>query len=55
MTVEGISGCSASISRTRASNTANDLGCGDLEYLGGESDATAFTTVVLEIPNLAAI
>jgi len=54
-TVAGISGVVVSNSRTRASNGLNDVGPAERSYRGGDSDATAFTTVVREIPNLAAI
>ncbi len=50
-TVAGISGNSASNSRTRASNGANDVTTGARSYLGGADDITALTTVVREIPN----
>ena len=54
-TVAGISGCSASNARTRSSNGVNDVNTGGRSYLGGNGDATAFTTVVREIPNRSAI
>ena len=54
-TVAGISGCSSSNARTRASNGKNDVAAGDRSYFGGAVDATAFTTVVREIPNRSAI
>ncbi len=41
--------------RTIGSNGVNDVGAGRRSYLGGASEATAFTTVVREIPSLAAI
>jgi hypothetical protein len=49
-TVAGISGCSSNNARTRASNGVNDVTTGGRTYLGGAVDATAFTTVVREIP-----
>ena len=49
-TVAGISGNSVSSARTLGSNTANDVSADLRSYLGGASDATAFTTVVREIP-----
>jgi hypothetical protein len=55
ITVAGISGCSANNARTRASNGANDVTAGNRSYFGGDIDATAFTTVVREIPNRSAI
>ncbi len=54
-TVAGISGCSSNNARTRASNGENDVTIGDRSYFGGADDATAFTTVVREIPNRSAI
>ena len=55
ITVAGISGNSASSARTLLSNGENDVGAGLRSYLGGTSDATAFTTVVREIPRRDAI
>ena len=55
ITVAGISGSAASSARTRASNAAKDDSAGDRTYRGGESDPTALTTVVREIPNRRAI
>lgn len=55
ITVAGISGSPSSSARTRASNGVNDVGAGFRSYLGGPSDATAFTTVVREIPKRSAI
>ena len=54
-TVAGISGCSSNNARTRASNGANDVTTGARSYFGGAVDATAFTTVVREIPSRSAI
>ena len=54
-TVAGISGYSANNARTRGSNGVNDVGPGVRSYFGGADDATAFTTVVREIPNRSAI
>ena len=54
-TVAGISGYSASNARTRASNGVNDVAAGRRSYFGGAVEATAFTTVVREIPNRSAI
>jgi hypothetical protein len=54
-TVAGISGCSASNARTRASNGVNDVAADDRSYFGGADEATAFTTVVREIANRSAI
>ena len=54
-TAAGISGCSSSNARTRASNGENDVTVGDRSYFGGANDATAFTTVVREIPNRSTI
>jgi len=53
-TVAGISGVSANRPRTRASYGVNDVGPGLRAYFGGLSDAMAFKTVVLEIPNFLA-
>lgn len=50
-----MSGVSASNARTRGSNATNDESVGVRSYCGGESDRTAFNTVVLEIPNRSAI
>ena len=55
ITVAGISGNSASNSRTRGSNGENDVVTGLRSYFGGASEATAFTTVVREIPRRTAI
>ena len=55
ITVAGISGCSSNNARTRASNGENDVAAGVRSYFGGAVDATAFTTVVREIPNRSAI
>ena len=55
ITVAGISGNSASSARTLLSNGENDISAGLRSYLGGTSDATAFTTVVREIPRRDAI
>ncbi len=54
-TVAGMSGVSSNNARTRGSNATNEESVGVRSYCGGESDLTAFNTVVLEIPNLAAI
>jgi len=54
-TVAGMSGVSASNARTRNSNGVNDVGDGPRTYLGGADEVTAFTTVVLEIPNFRAM
>lgn len=51
----GMSGNSDNNSRTLGSNTANDVSAGLRAYFGGAWEATALTTVVREIPNLAAI
>jgi hypothetical protein len=45
ITDAGISGNSASSAATRGSNGPNDGSAGLRSYFGGESDATAFTTV----------
>jgi hypothetical protein len=50
-----MSGNSTSNARTLGSNTVNDVPAGLRSYFGGAADATAFTTVVREIPNRAAI
>jgi hypothetical protein len=54
-TVAGIPGSTANRARTRPSNGENDVTSARRSYFGGALDATAFTTVVLEIPNRAAI
>ena len=54
-TVAGMSGVSASNDRTRNSNGVNDVSNGPRTYLGGADEVTAFTTVVLEIPNFRAM
>src|SRR5262249_12705183 len=55
ITVAGNSGSSSSRARTRPSNGVNDVGRAHRTYLGGASEATAFTTVVREIPSRSAI
>lgn len=55
ITVTGIDGYSASNARTRCSNATNDDSVGARSYRGGDSDRTAFNTVVREIPNRSAI
>src|SRR3546814_4312181 len=50
-----MSGVSSSSTRTRGSNATNEDSVGVRSYCGGESDRTALNTVVLEIPNLAAM
>ena len=54
-TVAGMSGVSFNSTRTRGSNATNDDSVGVRSYRGGDSDRTAFNTVVLEIPNRSAI
>ena len=54
-TVAGMSGVAASSAFTLGSTTTNDVSDGRRTYTGGEVDATAFTTVVREIPNRLAI
>jgi hypothetical protein len=54
-TVAGISGYSASSARTLPANGENDVGTGLRSYFGGASEATAFTTVVREIPRRTAV
>ena len=50
ITVAGMSGNSASSTRTRRSNGPNDVGTGFRSYFGGASDARARATVDLPIP-----
>jgi hypothetical protein len=54
-TVAGMSGVCHSSSRTRGSNTVNDVGPGVRSYRGGASEFTALITVPREIPNRCAI
>jgi hypothetical protein len=54
ITVAGISGCSAKIARTLATNGVNDIALDARSYFGGRSDATARTTVAHPIPNCRA-
>jgi hypothetical protein len=54
-TVAGMSGVSFNSSRTRGSNTVNDVGPGVRTYTGGASDFTAEITVARAIPNRLAI
>ena len=50
-----MSGVSASNARTLGSKETNDDPAGARSYRGGDSDRTAFNTVVREIPNRSAI
>jgi hypothetical protein len=54
ITVAGISGCSARIARTRASNGVNAVGIGLRSYCGGRFEATARSTVARPIGNCRA-
>ena len=54
-TVADKSGSPSSSDRTLCSNGVNDVGAARRSYLGGASDPTAFTTVVRDTPNRAAI
>jgi hypothetical protein len=54
ITVAGISGCSARIARTRASNGVNDIGTAFRSYFGGRSDFSARSTVDRPIPSCRA-
>lgn len=54
-TVAGMSGVSCNSARTRGSNATKEDSVGVRSYCGGESVRTAFSTVVREIPSLAAI
>jgi hypothetical protein len=53
--VAGMSGVCSNSSRTRGSNTVNEVGAGLRSYRGGASELTALITVVLEIPSRCAI
>src|SRR5262249_60714135 len=53
--VAGISGVSASSSRTRDSNSVNDVTTGARPYFGGSVEFTALATVLREIPSRSAI
>jgi hypothetical protein len=53
ITVAGVSGSHSSNARTLASKLTKDVGA--RSYRAGASEATALTTVVLEIPNRLAI
>ena len=55
ITVAGMSGVPLSNCRTTGSNGVNEVGTPRRSYFGGESEATALTTVVREIPSRDAI
>jgi hypothetical protein len=55
ITVAGMPRVSANKARTLLSNGVNDVADAARSYFGGPDEATALTTVVLEIPNFLAI